>query len=277
MDPTNSSLLLYSLESQLSQLHKLKRSTTDQYIKSMIFYSNIEHTIQSIINNPESLQPSDKLFETTNPIEIMATLNNGGHNSTDYQGILIEKGPCPYDIPLAASDASLSFYNDRRVVTAASFFGSNSTLNIAIPTFDCMTSTELPEITGILLTLQQALANNLSHLHIIVDNQSAMRFIKEAACLGLNNSELLQRKILTNTVYKQKLNEANSLFPHFSYLSISHSKSHTHSTHLYSIMNAGADTLAKDCAKAFVESMTRLEKNSGPSPLQAAPPPPPHS
>ena len=109
--------------------------------------------MQNIINGPEWLQPSNKLYELTNPIQIMNTLNNGAPGSSDYQGILIQKGPCPYDIPLAASDASLSFYNDRRVVTASAFFGKDSPLNNAITTFDCVTSTELPEITGILLTL----------------------------------------------------------------------------------------------------------------------------
>ena len=105
------------------------------------------------------------------------------------------------------------------------------------------------------------MSSNITHLHLVCDNQSAMQFIKEAICLGIQKSNFLQGKVLANTVYKQKALETNLLSPQFSFLSISHAKSHTQSTHKFNLMNDGADKAAKECVKQFAQSVSRFEIN----------------
>ena len=261
MELPEHSLAIFALDKQLNNIHKTKLLTTHTYIKQMLFLSNLELSISPIVNDPGLLLPQESDFETIFIDQVNELFDNCTSDSQDFQGILIQKGPPPLKIPLAASDASLFTYNDRKFAASAAFFGISSRLNVAIPTFDSSISTELPEITGIIIALQQAVSNNITHLHLVCDNQSAMQFIKEAICLGIQKSNFLQGKVLANTVYKQKALEANLLSPQFSFLSISHAKSHTQSTHKFNLMNDGADKAAKECVKQFAQSVSRFEIN----------------
>ena len=161
MELPEHSLAIFALDKQLNNIHKTKLLTTHTYIKQMLFLSNLELSISPIVNDPGLLLPQESDFETIFIDQVNELFDNCTSDSQDFQGILIQKGPPPLKIPLAASDASLFTYNDRKFAASAAFFGISSRLNVAIPTFDSSISTELPEITGIIIALQQAVSNKV--------------------------------------------------------------------------------------------------------------------
>ena len=93
---------------------------------------------------------------------------------------------------------------------------------------------------------------------MVVDNQSALRFLKEASNLGLARSNYLQNKVLINEFFTSALNKIDAILPKFLFLSTSHTKSHTNNTHIFYTMNACADSLANNEGPAHLEDMNHF-------------------
>ena len=248
MDPSSDhSLKLLALENQLKAIHQIKIKIHDSFAQQIVFLTNLETSIKSIIDDPSSLNPPLNKCEYTNIEQIQRALNsNRDPHSSEYEGILVQKDNVPSQIVLAASDASINNSGIYHVSIAAAFFANSSPLNIAVPTYESFSSTEIPEISGIILALEQAVNNGITDLHLVVDNQSALRFLKEASSLGLARSDYLQNKVLINEFFSSALNKIDATLPKFSFLSTSHTKSHTNNPHIFYNMNAGADSLANN-------------------------------
>ena len=145
----------------------------------------------------------------------------------------------------------------------AAAFNRGSPLNVATP---CRftTSTELIEIEAILLGLKQSRQNNLKHIHITVDNLSALRFLKESMTLSIQNSKYLQEKTEFNAYFKEANDQLLELKNSFEFLSASHTKSHTKSLTLCAQLNSLADKLARSCQTSFSNMIRKADRADTP-------------
>ena len=223
-------------------------------MKKLIFLQNLESSIENIINSMSNT-PSSSAEEST--ISIPRDRLNHYLDRIDDQnineGTLIENTDSQMNtVTILATDASRGESGLRSIASIACAFNVASCLNLAAPSI-YSTSTEILELEAMIMGLKQAKENNLTSLHIVSDNTSALHFLKESIKLGMK-SRYIQEKVNYNNFFQTTLDTLNSIKVSFQYLSASHIKSHTSNKDIFSMLNSRADALAK----AKLQSMSKL-------------------
>ena len=231
-------------------------------MKKLIFLQNLESSIETIINSTSNT-PTLPTEESTISISRdrldrhMMQIDDQNLN----EGTLIENNdPQINTVTILATDASRGESGSRSIASIACAFNMASCLNLAAPSI-YSTSTEILELEAIMMGLNQAKENNITSLHIISDNTSALRFLKESIKLGMK-SRYIQEKVNYNSFFQTTLDNLNSIKTSFKYLSTSHIKSHTSNKDIFSMLNSRADALAKAKLQAMSKLLQRADRQA---------------
>lgn len=232
-------------------------------MKKLLFLQNLESAIEAIVNASSNIANPNSATESTINIS-KESLNKYMEKIDDQnlnEGIIIEKKDSTTDsVTLIATDASKGESGSRPIASIACAFNIASPYNIAAPSI-YSTSTEILEIEAIMMGLQQAKEHNIKSIHLMSDNTSALRFLKEALKLGMN-SRYIQEKVSYNEFFQTNLDTLKDLKPSFDFLSASHVKSHTSNKNLFSLLNSRADDLAKSKLQAISQLLQRADRQA---------------
>ena len=258
---TSATWQITMLERQLHSIRQQKKILMENTVQQLIFLQNTENSLETIINSTSSFPIASSNDPTmTVPKEMIENIMEKIGNS-QVEGILIsENNTLPEEITLLATDASRGEVGSRPLATIACVFSEDSHLNLAAPSI-YTTATETLEIEAIILGLQQAKTNSIAHIHLTADNVSALRFIKETIVLG-TRSRYIQHKINFNPFFQSAFDKITDLKTSFSFLSISHTKSHTSSRTVLAFLNSRADSLAKAKLKSIAQAVMKADRNA---------------
>ena len=179
-----------NIEKQIAAVRKEQHLLFKQTAERFLVLKNIENFLQSIIDKGENLASGQ---ETTISIPFEAISTHAQRGDPNYEGIFIDDSSLN-SVTLLATDGSRDDNSRKPTAAIAAAFNRNSPLNIAVPS-QYFSSTEVLEIQASILGLNQCVKNNISRIHITIDNLSALKFLKQTIMLSKTTSKYLREKM----------------------------------------------------------------------------------